>query len=571
MPPPRRSHAASRKVWWLQDKSRLASELRILDVLIDEGWVEDPRWSMDGLDLVVDLTLVAANARYSLRMVYPQHYPNVPAWIMPADGETRLSTHQFGAGGSLCLEYGPDNWTPGVTGEDVLRSALKLLSTENPLGSGQKQVVEAGHVCAPFQTGIEKYSAFIGDTLMERLKAGPVLDLHATKWIGPDAFPLFLFDPGTNDLRPPPEVPYGDFYDLPVFQSKAPAPEQADNRTTLVGLFSDDAVTRDAIAGQERALLIFGVGQTPVAYQVFPDNTCLRRLWTTVAARGGLRTAAPPARATCRVAIVGAGSVGSKVAESLVRSGLTHLLLVDGDFFLPENLERNALDWRDVGSRKVAAVKARLQRIAPDAEIEIEERRLDWQGSSRVAASIAHSIGSCAMVVDATGDTGAALLLGSIAAAADKPFVSTEVFEGGIGALISACLPGETPPYAVARARFLEWCAQQGDGFQQSGRGGYGGLDVDGSPIVADDAAVTIAAGYTARLILDIADGTTPPRPRAWQLIGLRDQWVFATLGPLIHFDVGEPLPPPPPADPATEAFVDQRLKEVLDALAAAG
>lgn len=558
-------------MWWLQDKSRLASELRILDALVEEGWVEDLRWSVDGLDLAGDLTLVAAGARYSLRMVYPQHYPNVPAWIMPADGETRLSEHQFGAGGSLCLEYGPDNWTPGVTGEDVLRSAFKLLSTENPQGSGDRQAVEAGHAMAPFQLGVEKYSAFIGETLMERLKAGPVLGLRATKWVGPGAYPLFLFDPGSNDLQPPPAGQYSDFYDLPVFQSETPAPEQADNRTTLTGVFSSDAITRDAIASEDRALLIFGVGKTPIAYQVFPDNSCLRRLWTPVSAQGGLRTGAPRARATYHVAIVGAGSVGSKVAESLVRSGLRHFFLVDGDFFLPENLERNALDWRDVGSRKVAAVQARLQRIAPDAQIEIEERRLDWQGSSRVIASIAASIGNCDLVVDATGDTGAALLLGSIAAAASKPFVSAEVFEGGIGALISACLPGRTPPYSVARARFLDWCAEQGDGFQSSGRGGYGGVDDDGSPIVADDATVTIAAGHTARLIVDIVDGMAPQRPRAWQLIGLRDQWVFAKLGPLIHFDVGEPLSPPQPADHATEAFVDQRLKEVLNALAAAG
>ena len=72
-----------------------------------------------------------------------------------------------------------------------------------------------------------------------------------------------------------------------------------------------------------------------------------------------------------RIAVVtgAAGGIGSKIAEMLVRSGVERLLLVDGDVFLPENLERHALDWRDVGARKVDVMKARLLEIAPAASI----------------------------------------------------------------------------------------------------------------------------------------------------------------------------------------------------------
>jgi tRNA A37 threonylcarbamoyladenosine dehydratase len=42
----------------------------------------------------------------------------------------------------------------------------------------------------------------------------------------------------------------------------------------------------------------------------------------------------------------------------LARSGISNFVLVDSDIFLSENLVRNDLDWRDVGSDKVNARRA---------------------------------------------------------------------------------------------------------------------------------------------------------------------------------------------------------------------
>ncbi len=41
---------------------------------------------------------------------------------------------------------------------------------------------------------------------------------------------------------------------------------------------------------------------------------------------------------------------------TLARSGVANLLLVDDDLFLPDNLVRHDLDWRDVGhTRQIAS------------------------------------------------------------------------------------------------------------------------------------------------------------------------------------------------------------------------
>jgi hypothetical protein len=39
-------------------------------------------------------------------------------------------------------------------------------------------------------------------------------------------------------------------------------------------------------------------------------------------------------------------------------------------------------------------------------------------------------------------------------------------------------------------------------------------------------------------------------------------------MGPFIGLDIGQPDPPPEPVDAKTEAFVQERLKDLLDAFA---
>ena len=72
-----------------------------------------------------------------------------------------------------------------------------------------------------------------------------------------------------------------------------------------------------------------------------------------------------------RVIIFGVGGVGSYAAEALVRTGLTHLTIVDGDTVQPSNINRQLPATRaTLGMPKVEALKERLLAINPDAEIE---------------------------------------------------------------------------------------------------------------------------------------------------------------------------------------------------------
>lgn len=71
-----------------------------------------------------------------------------------------------------------------------------------------------------------------------------------------------------------------------------------------------------------------------------------------------------------KVIIFGVGGVGSYAAEALVRTGLTHLTIVDGDTVQPSNINRQLPATRaTMGMPKVEALKERLLTINPDAEI----------------------------------------------------------------------------------------------------------------------------------------------------------------------------------------------------------
>jgi tRNA A37 threonylcarbamoyladenosine dehydratase len=71
-----------------------------------------------------------------------------------------------------------------------------------------------------------------------------------------------------------------------------------------------------------------------------------------------------------RVILFGIGGVGSWCAESLIRTGLTHLTIVDGDTVQPSNLNRQLpATQATLGQPKVEALKKRLLEINPDAEI----------------------------------------------------------------------------------------------------------------------------------------------------------------------------------------------------------
>ena len=97
-----------------------------------------------------------------------------------------------------------------------------------------------------------------------------------------------------------------------------------------------------------------------------------------------------------RVIIFGVGGVGGWCAESLLRTGVGHLTLVDFDVVDKTNLNRQVVATFDnVGKSKVIEMQKRLLSICPDADVQA----IDCQYNAETAESF--DLSQYDIVVDA--------------------------------------------------------------------------------------------------------------------------------------------------------------------------
>ena len=73
--------------------------------------------------------------------------------------------------------------------------------------------------------------------------------------------------------------------------------------------------------------------------------------------------------ADSRIALIGAGSLGSMIANSLIRGGVTDLCIFDSDSFGIGNIARHHLRACDAGADKAATLAAVLNATSPVAEV----------------------------------------------------------------------------------------------------------------------------------------------------------------------------------------------------------
>lgn len=79
------------------------------------------------------------------------------------------------------------------------------------------------------------------------------------------------------------------------------------------------------------------------------------------------------------VLIIGAGALGSILAEMLTRGGLRRICIVDGETLQLGNLVRHTLMVLNVGHNKAAAIAARLNASSLDAKVTAYQGKLDSQ------------------------------------------------------------------------------------------------------------------------------------------------------------------------------------------------
>ncbi len=87
-----------------------------------------------------------------------------------------------------------------------------------------------------------------------------------------------------------------------------------------------------------------------------------------------------PEKDNARIHIIGCGSVGSTLAENLVRCGVTKITLWDFDRVEPHNICNQMFRQCDVGKLKVEALRDILKDINPEIMDNIKLEPKGWQG-----------------------------------------------------------------------------------------------------------------------------------------------------------------------------------------------
>ncbi len=265
------------------------------------------------------------------------------------------------------------------------------------------------------------------------------------------------------------------------------------------------------------------------------------------------------------VGIVGLGSAGSKIAVSLARMGLGSFFLVDYDVFLPENVERNELDWGSVGEHKVDAVREQLRRVNSNVQVEVSQIHLTGQESNAAVAEAIAQLSGCDLLIDATANPDVFNVLAAVAATARKPIVWLQVFGGGTGGLIARSRPGRDPEARRIRQAYIDYCLEHPapDGVAV---GSYAVEDAEGRVETASDAEVSIIAANAARLAVDSVLARDPSAyAYSLYLIGLEPWWVFTQAMETVPIRTDHLSPEVVPEEPP--AIKDEKIQALISAL----
>jgi hypothetical protein len=555
--------------WFLDNPTRFMHERRAFEELAAEGWLAY-RWRLagDGV-LMVDIDIAVHDVVRRGVLRYPKAFPYALPYICPRDPTEVWSGHQYLVSGALCLEWRADNWSPEVTGAEMVRSAHKLLATEQH-PTAPRPVLSAHRESVGQRLLGHRERLVLTDDLtlkLSELSAGTVARCEAARVAHKTTCTNFVVglrvgetDVSVVDIPGGLSAPdvlcgwpiTGLAYRADAWTDHRHLETAADLRRVLgatgFALESLDGLA-SAPGGTTLILLLGATPETYIAYAVAAsDPTVLKEVGIVHSANAASRLPDDAATlAATRVAVVGLGSLGSKIAVSLARSGVRRFLLVDDDVLLGENVVRHDLDWGSVGVHKAAAVADKLRRIAPGIDAVARVQNIDGQQSPVGAETILKDLAACDLIIDATANPHVFLRLAGLARMSKTPMVWAQVYAGGLGGVIARARPGLDPnPYAMRdglidhTARLPEAPFQAAAGYDDTG-------DV---PWVAYDSDVSYIAAAATHLALDTSLKRNPSAfPSSAYRLALRQGWDFSgpfeaqpigIEGPGWDFDISE-------------------------------
>ena len=135
-----------------------------------------------------------------------------------------------------------------------------------------------------------------------------------------------------------------------------------------------------------------------------------------------------------KVLVAGAGSVGSYIAENLVRSGVGILTIIDPDQVDPSNLARTTYTAADIGLPKPEALARHLRMIDPAVIA-------DGRASTLGATDLNEALNGVSLVIAATDDMADQAVLAHHAYTAGIPLVACALYKAAAAGEVVLSVP----------------------------------------------------------------------------------------------------------------------------------
>lgn len=521
--------------WFFADSNRLSLERQQINHLQETSdWLEGIEWYFDSR-IGVKAQITAHDHLYHVKLIYPQLYPSTPPIIKPVDEGEHWSEHQYGDG-TLCLEWGPDNWHSSISGAKVLESAFRLIESENPLGKNEQKTVLSRHYLTEGQELRRKPFRFFAtndflngltdfkNKRLEEIKYATVLKnesfvIHAVK-IEINKEVIWENKKLPSQIEPSKDIGWIVKTELSF--------EKIKKLKTMEEVKKTCGINSDKSLPKFKFLILIDQNNAPVPFFGHTEDGKISKIPIVTEKKHQERI--PDylkGMAQKKIGVVGLGSIGSKIALSLARMGIEKFHLVDDDIFLPENITRHTLDWRDVASHKVEGIKDQLNYISSNMKVSTSKHLVGGQEATTSLDAALSSLGNCDCIIDATANPSVFNYLAAVSVYYKKPMVWGEVFAGGIGGMIARRRPGEDPEPQTMRSLLNE--ATQGfPDIENTTDDPYQYEAEEGKVMTASDADVSVIASHMTRIAADTVLELNPSTfPYSMYLIGLSKDWIF--------------------------------------------
>jgi len=448
--------------WWEERKDVLVRERTRLDKKypnndflfeIEDGYL----WLKGSVRIVEEVDF-----KMDFECKYPKSYPFAPPYIYPKDKTTGwVPQHQFILNGRFCLDIREHNWDSNFSAVEIIESMATLIHAridEYVNKTERLNVLEGVEPTLLEKKTKEKICLYssISNPFLDKLGIFKYFTLNELY----DNRIILLPDLAMKDIL---ATEFFNIWDMDIFSAKKGIYLKIEkivinlilNCKKLDELYTCFE-TNNII---EKQVIELAISETKSSYLLLIDellqpivlikfNECehdltfygfyeidFEKIFKRIP-----NVAEMYLLSKAKVTIIGCGSGGSAIAEYLVKSGVAKLVLIDPEILEVENVLRHTCTLKDIGLKKVLALKNRLKAINPNIEIDTIEMKVE-----SFTEEFDSKIKDSNLIINAIG--GSESIINAYSYLKNIATIHCKVYPYGFGGEIFRIIPEATPCY----------------------------------------------------------------------------------------------------------------------------